>query len=167
MNAIQRRKQLGRIHQAAKQLGLKGDAYRDLLASLTGQRSCKELTDSQINHVLDWLFFMTGRRHQQPKTFDRTGSNAHVNLVRVCYALANSIPPGFSRPPMRSQTWQERTCGRHAAFFEELDSGELWKLIEGLKAIYRRSGQRGSETLDERRLPGLPESDQLLFSEAV
>lgn len=149
MTPEQRRQQIGRIHQAKARLGLDDNAYRDLLAGLAGERSCTRLDDRQINRVLDWMFWMAGIRKRQPLDFSRTGDNAHANLVRVCYALRDYVPPGFSRPPMRSQTWQERTCGRSVAFFEELDPDELWRLIEGLKAIARRYSNRGSATLDE------------------
>lgn len=157
MNIVQRRQQLGRIHAAAKTLGLEGDAYRDLLESLTGLRSCADMDDRQVNHVLDWLNWMAGRRPLQPRSFSRHGADAHANLTRVCYAIQDCLPPGYERPPMRSQTWLIRTAGRPATGFEEYTPDELWRLIEGLKAIYKRGGQRRSETLDE--LPLLPQMD--------
>lgn len=153
MNAVQTRQQIGRIHAAKKTLGLAEPEYRRLLESLTGVESCARMTDRQINHVLDWLNFLAGRRPRQPVNFDRTGlGNPHANMVRVCYAVADIIPPGFTKSPLRSMKWQERVTGRCCAFFEEFAEEELWKLIEGLKAIFRRAGQRDTATLDQHPL---------------
>ena len=139
MNAIQRRQQVGRVHAAKGQLGLGDDEYRQLVESLTGQRSCTGMSDRQLNHVLDWLNWMTGRRHRQPLAFDgHACADVHANMVRLCYATANILPAGYERSPMRSMTWQVRTCGRCSAFFEDLGIEDLTKLIEGLKAILAR-----------------------------
>ncbi len=153
MNALQRRQQIGRIHAAKTTLGLGDDEYRSLLEALTGFRSCSDMTDRLINHVLDWLNWMAGRRARQPISFDRLGRDPHANLVSVCYAVAKIVPPGYEVSPIRSMVWQERTCGKSAAFFEDLSSGELWRLIEGLKAIFARAGTRHQETtLDQKPL---------------
>ena len=166
MNSVQRRQQLGRIHAAAKTIGLDDGEYRDLLDSLTGLRSCAEMDDAQVNHVLDWLNWMAGRRAIQPRSFSKYGPDAHASLVRVCYAIAGCLPPGYEHPPMRSESWLIRTAGRAIQGFEGYTSDELWRLIEGLKAIFRRGGQRGVHTLDQRRLePTLPQpsSDEAFY----
>jgi hypothetical protein len=81
-----------------------------------------------------------------PASWGHRGRDPHVNLVRLCYALVDLLPPGYHHPPLRSQTWIERTAGRPAAFFEDLDTDELTRLIEGLKAIYWRAQQAAPET---------------------
>lgn len=161
MNAIQRRQQMGRIHAAKSALKLDDDGYRDLLESLTGLRSSTDMEDSQLNHVLDWLNWLSGRRAQQPLSFGLRGRNSQVNLIRVCYALAKIVPPGFTKSPMASMTWQERMVGRCVTHFELLSGEECGKLIEGMKAIWRRLGKRSSETLDQLPLNSPDASDAL------
>jgi hypothetical protein len=155
MNPTQRRQQLGRIHAAKRQLELTDDGYRDLLESLTGLRSAADLTDGQINHVLDWLAYLAGWRVAQPRSFGPRGS-AQPNLARVCKALANVIPPGFSRPPLGSDSWVARTarCDVLGTPFEDMTVAELTRLLEAIKAISRRAGQRRNETLDELPIGG-------------
>lgn len=152
MNTRQRNQQIGRIHGAAKQLGMTGEKYRQFLDTLTGCRSCSDMDDSQINHTLDWMYWLLGRRKIQPKSFRRSGQSTHVNLVRLCYAIRDYTPAGYHHPPMRSMSWQERTCGRSAAQYELLDEDELWRLIEGIKAIARRMGDLPSKRRNRRNL---------------
>lgn len=152
MTPQQRRAQIGRIHAAKAALALPDAEYRQLLASLTGLESCSQMDDRDINHVLDWLNWLSGRRPRQPISFARRGVDPHANLVRLCYAVTAIVPPGYEVSPLRSMAWQERTCGRCAAFYEELTSDELTKLLEGLKGIFRRLGCRGPGTLDNEPL---------------
>ncbi len=155
MNAQQRRLQIGRIHAAKKVLGLGDDEYRHLLETFVGVQSCKDMNNRQINHTLDWLNYLSGRRSRQPMLCGRfDGQGGHINMVRLCYAISRIIPAGYEKSPMQSMTWQTRTCGRCAAFFEELSEHELWKLIEGVKAIFRRTGQRDTRDLAEKPLEG-------------
>jgi hypothetical protein len=149
--------QIGRIHAAQSRLALDDSGYRELLESLTGCRSCTEMTDRQVNHALDWLNYISGRRARQPLSFDRrAASDCHANHVRLCTAVSQIVPPGYEKSPLRSMTWQTRTCGRCAAFFEDLTIEELYKLIEGLKAIFRRAGTRGTQALDDLPLSADP-----------
>lgn len=138
MTPAQRRAQVGRIHAAGTALGLNELEYRDLLDALCGCRSCSAMTDRQVNHALDWLNYLAGRRSRQPVSFAPDGGQA--NLVRLCYAIRQVVPPGFERAPMLSSAWRERTAGRSAPL-EELTAGELVKLVEGIKAIFRRAGR--------------------------
>jgi hypothetical protein len=159
MTPEQRRGQIGRIHAAAASLDLRGMDYRDLLLTLTGgptspvaKASCRSMSDRQINHVLDWLNYLAGRRARQPLSFPPGTGNAQVNLARLCHAIADIVPPGFERPPLRSASWQHRTAGRAAESFDDFEQDELRKLVEGLKAIFRRAGDRGTATLDSAPL---------------
>ena len=157
MTPVQRRQQIGRIHQAKHAMHLGETEYRQLLQSLTGCTSCTELDDRGVNHVLDWLNYLSGHRARQPISFDRLGRDPHANLVSVCYAIRDIVPPGYQVNPIRSMDWQTRTAGRCAAFFEDFKTHELWRLIEGVKVIFARAGTRfHSETLAGRALSSEP-----------
>jgi hypothetical protein len=142
VNADQRKRQLARVHVAKKDLGWDDGQYRDFLEAHTGLRSCGDMSDRQLNQVLDWMMHHLGRR-PQPKSLSRDGSDAHANLARMAYALAREVPPGYARSPLRSMVWQKRTCGRCAVYFEELSTAELVKLIEAAKAIAARAEHVG------------------------
>jgi len=139
MDRKQRHRQLGRIHAAKRDMGLADAAYRDLLEALTGERSCRELSDRQVNHVLDWLNYLSGRRGRRPAFFGRLGrtGDGKANLAALCHALCGVVPDGYEVSPMQSDAWRRRTCGG-AGPFEELNGYQLTKLIEGFKAISRR-----------------------------
>jgi hypothetical protein len=154
MNALQRRQQIGRIHAARSALKWSDRDYREMLDGLTGLTSCSDMTDGQINHVLDWLSFFTGRRARQPLSFRRDGLSPVEGLSRLLYAVSGIVPPGYKSSPLQSESWLIRMTGR-AVGFHEYDQAELSKLVEGIKAVFRRAGQRSSETLDD--LPLGPE----------
>ena len=151
MNALVRRQQVGRIHAARQVLGLSEQDYRELLSGLTGEDSTTAMTDRQINHVLDWLNYLSGRRPRQPLSFDRSRASAKENLVRLLYAVCAIVPPGYERAPLLSESWQTRMTGRFERHFEAFDFEDLYKLVEGIKAIFRRQGQRDTEALTDRR----------------
>ena len=155
MTSMQRHQQIGRIHAAKKQLGFKELDYREFLQGLTGLESCSEMTDRQLNHVLDWMNYLSGRRKQQPLSFSRSGQDVIANHVRLLYAICAIIPQGYSKPPLLSESWQIRMTGRFEQHFERFDQDELHRLVEGIKAIFRRVGQRGLQTLDEKPLEGV------------
>ena len=140
MDKLQRNKQIGRIHGAKKKLGWSETQYREFCENLTDKRSCKDMSDQEINLLVDWMFYFTGRRKRQPLLFSAKNENGHSRLVRLVESLANSIPPEFSKPPLKSASWQQRTAGKSVERFDELNIQELTKLIEGLKSIYARAG---------------------------
>ena len=149
MTRQQRHAQLGRIHAAARQLRLDEDAYRDLLEGLTGVRSAGDMTDQQLNHSLDWLAYLAGWRQIQPRSFGRDGG-ARANLARLLRAIQDLIPPGYDRPPLRAQSFITRTSGAADRLpFEQMTVPMLTRLIEAVKAIWRRAGHRHGETLDQ------------------
>lgn len=153
MDELARKKQYGRIRLAKKKLGLGEKQYRDLLATLTGTRSCREMGDRQINHTLDWLNFLNGTRVQRPASFGQYhGEYARANLVRLCYSLELIVPPGYAKSPLMVPQWQQRTCGCSAQRYEDFDEEQLWKLIEGLKAIFRHLGTRKHADLETEPL---------------
>lgn len=52
MKTESRRSLLAKVHIAAKTLGLDDDTYRDMLESLTGQRSAGKLAEKQLVQVI-------------------------------------------------------------------------------------------------------------------
>ena len=108
------------------------------------------MTDCQINLVLDWLNYLSGRRPNQPQSFSRAAGNAKENLVRLCYAVCAIVPPGYEHAPLLSQSWQTRMTGRFEEHFEAFSVDELLRLIEGLKHIFRNQGQRDTQSLIAR-----------------
>jgi phage gp16-like protein len=50
-----RKAALAQIHIGKKQLGLDDDTYRDMLANLTGLRSCSDMTLAQLYQVIKQL----------------------------------------------------------------------------------------------------------------
>lgn len=146
MTPEQRRYQLGRIHGAARILNLSDGDYRDLLEQLTGLRSCSDMDDRQLNHVMDWLAWMTGTRRQRPAVFGRYSREmpgaARVHLVRMAHAMTAHPPAGYETSPIRSPAWRLRTCGSGAEI-DDLTADQLVKLIEGAKAIAGRPRRAG------------------------
>lgn len=55
MSKTVRQRLLGQVHIEKKRLRLGEDAYRDLLESLTGQRSAKDCTEPELERVLTWI----------------------------------------------------------------------------------------------------------------
>lgn len=156
MDRRQRNAQVGRIHQAAKAMGLGDGEYRDLLETLTGCRTCRAMSDRQVNHAVDWMFYLSGRRTKRPPAFGQfpAGGAPHANLVRVAIAVASVVPPGYAVNPIRSPRWQRRVAGRACDDFGDFTVNELSKLIEGVKAVFARAGARGQATLDDEPLVG-------------
>jgi len=138
MTPKQRHAQIGRIHAAAKSLGFDQTRYREFLEVLTGQRSCSEMTDRQINHAMDWFAWLTGRRNARPRSFCKDGGSVK-NMARMAYALADVKPEGWQEPPLSSPGWLQRMTGRVETAYEAYSEDELYILIEGLKAICRRT----------------------------
>lgn len=84
-----RQKMISKIHIAKKQLGLDDDVYRDLLAQATGQRSCKDMDDSQLAAVLNLLQQKGFGEDTPAKAYQRTPLHfaEHGAMMRKIGAL--------------------------------------------------------------------------------
>ena len=146
---LDRRYALGRIHSLAKKLGWDEDTYRDFLERETEQRSCRDLSDAQLERVLHSLAGYSQCRKPHPGDY-------------------SPKYPAHSRQSKLVALWCEcnrlgllRSDGGHAALTEYLWRGHekpanllpgvdlllaapdelLFNRIEGLNALLIRNNQ--------------------------
>jgi phage gp16-like protein len=143
MDRKTRNQQLARIHILKAELGMDDDRYRDFLEGLTGKRSCGDMSDAQVNHVLDWMMYLAGKRAKPRQLSGQGEALSKGHLLAKAEALARQAPPdGWSVNPIRSSKFMARVVGRPVAFLETLTAAELVKLIEATKSVYRRAAEK-------------------------
>lgn len=131
-----RRLQLGRIHQAKKQLDLDDDTYRALLERVTGQRSSADMTTAQRNAVLREfarLGFKAADSAARKRAFPGRPKNTRsVPMLRKVEALlADSKRPWSYAHAMAKRMF-------HVNRIEWLHDHQLHKLVAALQADANR-----------------------------
>lgn len=133
-----RGKMLAKIHLARKQMGLDDETYRELLARVTGQRTCATCRDDQLHQVLAEF----GRLGWMAKPARPRSDRAQVRMI---YGIWADIAPllegdageealrGFVRRQTRSPVHPD---GVDAP--EWLNGADANKVIEGLKGWLAR-----------------------------
>lgn len=143
-----RNPRLAKIHIARKELRLDDGAYRAILLRLTGQTSSADCTDAQLDRVLDefkakgWKpTVIAGSATPAPRSSDRRPRPASHPAAGKARALWISLHQlGVVRDP--------REAGLEAFARRQLkvdrlqwaDQGQVYKLIEALKAMAERAG---------------------------
>ena len=128
----ERRAMLSKVHIARKELAMTEDAYRDVLARITGADSAKDLTSGQLHAVLG-EFKRLGWAAPAPK------SRAHSPQARLVYALWKEMgEEGILSD--RSQEALRAFCRRQSGVDapEFLRADQANRVVEGLKGWRRR-----------------------------
>lgn len=126
-----RNAELRKIHVLARQLGLEDEAYRDMLAGLTGKRSAKDLDDRGRAKVLDHL--VRGAPTYRPHNL--RSPNAPAELSKVEALLAEANRPWSYANSMAKRMWKVDRA-------EWCSPEQLRGLITALIVDARRHGRR-------------------------
>jgi phage gp16-like protein len=160
-----RTRELAAIHASKKQLGLDDDAYRDLLQSVTGQRSAKGLDAAQRREVLDRMKQRGGARPRSTPVGQHPGKPHNLSrepmLQKIEALLAELKAPwsyadGIARRMFKVQrvAWLRKEDQKRAVI-AALDY-ELRKRAT-LEAIDRAMRELGmSEEALRQQVPTLP-----------
>ncbi len=137
---IMRKKQLGRIHQAKKQLNLDDETYRALLLRITGQRSSADMDWRQRNDVIKEfarLGFKEVQASERKRVFAGAPKNIkEVPLLKKCEALlANKKRPWSYAHGMAKKMFDVTRV-------EWLNDQQLHKLVSALQMDANRDAKK-------------------------
>jgi len=125
--------ELGKIHMAAKKLGLKDDVYRDMLWNVADVRSSKDLDEQGRKKVLDHLKKCGAVFKSNKRIKPTVGKKALISKVRAFMAEAK-------RPDSYADGMARRMF--NVDCYEWLDAGQLHKLVAALAYDATRNGRR-------------------------
>jgi phage gp16-like protein len=125
---LDRRKRLiAAVHAGARRLGLDEETRRAMQARITGHRSCAEMTEQDLERVLDHLRRAGFRRRRPAPAEDR------APLVRKVYALLGDRPVAYAEGILRHM------YGKHAPHrLEWANPSQLRKVVAALEYDRRR-----------------------------
>lgn len=139
-----RRTLLAQIHIGRKALGLDDDTYHDMLEAVTGKDSAAIMTVIELQQVVDHLRSRGWQNATAPTTKGKKAFKPSDKLhVRKVWALWGDLArSGALRSSNKAscRLFVERMTG--CADPEWLTPEQATKVIEGLKAIQRRAGQK-------------------------
>ncbi|WP_448660326.1 gp16 family protein [Sphingomonas sp. CJ99] len=134
---------LAKVHLGAKDLGLVGDAYLDLLFGVTGKDSAKKCTDAELSAVLDRLKGLgwkpasprgrTGERRQARAADHKVAAKARALWISL-YHLGAIDDAG--EMALEAFARRQLKCER----LQFADQRLAFRLIEALKAMAERHG---------------------------
>ncbi len=134
-------RKLAKIHVQVKELGMDDDTYRDMLESVTGKRSAKELDDAGLDAVLNRLASLTsGRPHTypgRPKNFDSPQAPHEMRKAEALLAEAHR-PWSYAMGIGRRMFGHE--CPRALEWFRP----EHWRAV--IAALMRDAERHGRWT---------------------
>lgn len=131
-----RRKLLASIHIGRKVLGLDEVVYREMLFSVTGKRSCREMSEEELERVLEEMErvgFKPRRRHDD--LLGRSPEMASPGQLRLIEFLWGQV----SRSPDLERSLRQFLRGMvGVANLRWLTAEQASRVIEALKAMRRR-----------------------------
>jgi hypothetical protein len=141
MTDLRRRKELAKIHLGAKAIGLKDDAYRDMLRLVTGKESAGDLSQAERVQVLEHLKSKGfDERRKPPK---RAGTrprdeSAEAAKIRALWLALYQL--GAVRDPSEAAigAYVKRMSGKDAIQF--LQQRDIAKVVNTLRAWCERAG---------------------------
>lgn len=155
MPRTERHRLLGQVHMEKSRCGLDEDEYRDLLESLTGKRSAKELENPELERVIIWLRNKFPYRDSLPQRYSpKTRHKANHTVQDKCVALwiecwkAGLVKDGSHDALLR---FCERQLGKKIARLPNIDPlqalspGTAYKVIEVLKIMLAREQNEKKE----------------------
>jgi len=117
---------IGKIHIAKAELKLDDESYRTILFSLTGKESCKDMTLSQLNHVMDALVkrgYVVKVKRSPPAPLNKGGEGKGKKI---------------ENSPAQKKIW--------ALWFQLVDAGVVERSAKALNAFIKR--QTGIEKIE-------------------
>nr|VFK15039.1 MAG: Mu-like prophage protein gp16 [Candidatus Kentron sp. LPFa] len=146
------------LHVGKRELGMADDAYRDILASLCGQRSARDLSVAQLERVLAHLkecgFKITKKKTK--RTSRALARDPESRKARALWLFLHEL--GVVRDPSERAlaAYVKRMTGIDA--LQWLNGQEEWKVIESLKKwAMRRLPEQVAERV--RHMAAQPLSD--------
>ena len=128
---LDRRKALAKIHICKGKLGMRDDAYREMLLELTGKESCSQMSDKELRDVLDHLTRFVDPSEDQG---ERSGDLGRSQNLRIVYAKAKKHLGADWRKRLTGLA--ERVAGKSAP--EWCSNQELISLLSAIGKIGRR-----------------------------
>lgn len=126
---------LAKIHIAKKQLGLDDDTYRDLLERVTGKRSAKGLTHTQINNAIAEF----ERLGWKPTSRKRNSTSEYLGKVQALWIAGWNLGIVTNRTDHAMNAFIKRQTGiDHARWL--IHAGDAARVIEALKGWLARDG---------------------------
>ena len=130
--------QLARIHIAKKELGLDDDAYRDVLARVTGKTSSKDMTTGERNRVIDELMRL-GWRGGASTTVSKRLEGKYARKLQALWISGWHLGIVRDRSDDALIAFVKRQTGiEHTRFLHHEDDAR--KVIEALKGWLAREG---------------------------
>ncbi len=147
MKTESRRSLLAKVHIAAKTLGLDDDTYRDMLESITGQRSAGPLTDRQLVQVIaalrkrGWDDTDPRPARKRPKPRATPGTAPLLGKIEALLADAG-------RPWAYAVAIAKRQCG-----VEKLEWAGPEQLRGVIAALVKDAQRRAKREAAEQEMP--------------
>ena len=138
----ERNRKLARIHIAKRDLGLDEETYRGMLDALFGRTSAKDLTDAELDQLIEhlvahgWDGARRARRRRRP-TLDPQSRKIWALWYRLEGAGAIDSASAEALAGFTARMTGKRDLAA-------LGGKEKSKLIEALKVWLARTGDRGS-----------------------
>jgi phage gp16-like protein len=143
--ADHRRAIMAKVHLAKKELGLDDDTYRAVLLRVTGRASSADCTESQLAALLDefkrlgWKGAKAGPS-KRPGTAPVSRLADHPSAKKARALWISLYQLGVVREPseqaLEAFAARQLKCER----LQWADQGQVYKLIEALKAMAERAG---------------------------
>lgn len=139
----QRRSMIAKIKLAQKQLDFDDGDYRALLNRVTGKSSCTAMTIKELGEVIEafvalgWAPSISSRK---PRPADHPGAKK-ARALWISLSLLGAIRQR-SEAALEAFARRQMGCER----FQWADQGQVYKLIEALKAMAERHGWEQSTT---------------------
>ena len=137
--AQRRRALLGKVHIAAKELKLAGDAYRDVLFGVTGKDSAGDCSDAELVAVLDRMKAL-GWKPAQPAGLARSRPADHKSAAKARALWISLHHLGVVANPSEAalEAFAKRQLGCER--LQWANQRDAYRLIEALKAMAARDG---------------------------
>lgn len=137
MKADARKRQIIQIKAASRTVfGDDDDAARDCYESITGRRSCREMTDAQLRQVGDYLAKASGHKPDRPISLR---PNSSSDLARVLSDFAAKAPPrGWRLNPLQTTIPWKHIGLDHPVPFAHLDRDQQDRLHRWCRAAWGR-----------------------------
>jgi phage gp16-like protein len=147
---LRRRKELAKIHLGAQAIGLKDDAYRDMLRLVTGKDSAGDLNQAERVKVLEHL--KSKGFADRPKPPKRAGTrprdeSAEASKIRALWLALFQLGEVQDSSEAAMEAYVKRMTGKDALRFVS-SHHEVDKVIKTLRAWCERVGFQQPIALD-------------------
>jgi len=149
-----RRSMIGKVQIARKELGLDEDTYRAMLKRITGVESCTVCSDGQLADVLDELKakgwtpkVIAGSAPRKPVANNKQADHPAARKARAMWISLYQLGVVKDRRESALEAFAARQL--KVDRLQWADQGQLYKLIEALKAMAERAGWSQAGSLED------------------